>query len=70
MQDFCGADDLKSDVVDRSSVSLVDHDERRMSDLSDFCWSVISSVDTHVNGDNQVIGLHLSAKVPSHLRVL
>jgi hypothetical protein len=70
MQDFCGTDDLKSDVVDRSSVSLVDHEERRMSDLSDFCWSVVSSVDTHINRDNQVIGLHLSVAVPSYLHVL
>lgn len=54
MQDICGMDDAKSDVVDRSSVSHMDHEERRMSDLSDFCWSVVSSVDNHVNGDNQV----------------
>lgn len=53
MQDFCGMDDAKSDVVDRTSVSLVDHEERRMSDLSDI-WSVVSSVDNHLNGDNQV----------------
>uniref|UniRef100_A0ACD5Y864 Uncharacterized protein n=1 Tax=Avena sativa TaxID=4498 RepID=A0ACD5Y864_AVESA len=56
-KEFCGTDDAKSDVVDRSSVSLVDHEERRMSDLSDFCWSVVSSVDTHVNGDNQLSSL-------------
>ncbi|KAM0852228.1 hypothetical protein ACQ4PT_051896 [Festuca glaucescens] len=56
-KDFCGTDDVKSDVVDRSSVSPVDHEERRMSDLSDFCWSVVSSVDTHVNGDNQLSSL-------------
>ncbi|XP_047051738.1 uncharacterized protein LOC124657190 [Lolium rigidum] len=56
-KDFCRTDDVKSDVVDRSSVSLVDHEERRMSDLSDFCWSVVSSVDTHVNGDNQLSSL-------------
>nr|XP_051188396.1 uncharacterized protein LOC127302087 isoform X2 [Lolium perenne]XP_051188397.1 uncharacterized protein LOC127302087 isoform X3 [Lolium perenne]XP_051188398.1 uncharacterized protein LOC127302087 isoform X4 [Lolium perenne]XP_051188399.1 uncharacterized protein LOC127302087 isoform X5 [Lolium perenne]XP_051188400.1 uncharacterized protein LOC127302087 isoform X6 [Lolium perenne]XP_051188402.1 uncharacterized protein LOC127302087 isoform X7 [Lolium perenne]XP_051188403.1 uncharacterized prot len=56
-KDFCRTDDVKSDVVDRSSVSLVDHEERRMSDLSDFCWSVVSSVDTHVNGDNQLTSL-------------
>lgn len=54
MQDLCGKDDANSDEVGRSSVSLVDHEERRMSDLSDFCWSVVSSVDNHVNGDNQV----------------
>uniref|UniRef100_A0A453L4P0 Uncharacterized protein n=1 Tax=Aegilops tauschii subsp. strangulata TaxID=200361 RepID=A0A453L4P0_AEGTS len=52
-KDFCGMDDAKSDVVDRTSVSLVDHEERRMSDLSDI-WSVVSSVDNHLNGDNQV----------------
>ncbi|CAM0951991.1 unnamed protein product [Alopecurus aequalis] len=56
-KDFCGTDDVKSDLTDRSSVSLVDHEERRMSDLSDFCWSVVSSVDTHVNGDNQLSSL-------------
>jgi hypothetical protein len=32
----------------------VDHEERRMSDLSDLCWSVVSSVDNQINGDNQV----------------
>ncbi|KAM0890180.1 hypothetical protein ACQ4PT_027207 [Festuca glaucescens] len=56
-KDFCRTDDVKSDVVDMSSVSLVDHEERRMSDLSNFCWSVVSSVDTHVNGDNQLSSL-------------
>uniref|UniRef100_A0A453L3Y3 Uncharacterized protein n=1 Tax=Aegilops tauschii subsp. strangulata TaxID=200361 RepID=A0A453L3Y3_AEGTS len=49
-------DDAKSDVVDRTSVSLVDHEERRMSDLSDI-WSVVSSVDNHLNGDNQLSSL-------------
>ncbi|XP_052167338.1 uncharacterized protein LOC127784186 [Oryza glaberrima] len=56
-KDICGMDDAKSDVVDRSSVSHMDHEERRMSDLSDFCWSVVSSVDNHVNGDNQLSSL-------------
>lgn len=55
-KDFCGTDDAKSDDVDRSSVSLVDHEERRVSDLSDI-WSVVSSVDNHVNGDNQLSSL-------------
>lgn len=55
-QDFRGTDDAKSDVVDRSSVSLVDHEERRMPDLSDI-WSVVSSVDNHVNEDNQLSSL-------------
>ena len=54
VQDLCGMDDARSDVVDRSSLSFVDHEERRMSDLSDFCWSVVSSVDNQINGDNQV----------------
>lgn len=40
-------------MVDRSSLSFLDHEERRMSDLSDF-WSVVSSVDNQINGDNQV----------------
>ncbi|KAG2644257.1 hypothetical protein PVAP13_2KG298276 [Panicum virgatum] len=53
-KDLCGMDDARSDVVDRSSLSFVDHEERRMSDLSDFCWSVGSSVDNHINGDNQL----------------
>ncbi|CAN6204851.1 unnamed protein product [Urochloa humidicola] len=48
----CGTDD--GDVVDRSSLSFMDHEERRMSDLSDFCWSVASSVDNQINGDNQL----------------
>lgn len=56
-KDLCGKDDANSDEVGRSSVSLVDHEERRMSDLSDFCWSVVSSVDNHVNGDNQLSSL-------------
>ncbi|KAF0928039.1 hypothetical protein E2562_037370 [Oryza meyeriana var. granulata] len=56
-KDNCGMDDAKSDVVDRSSVSHMEHEERRMSDLSDFCWSVVSSVDNHVNGDNQLSSL-------------
>uniref|UniRef100_A0A0E0M2S3 Uncharacterized protein n=1 Tax=Oryza punctata TaxID=4537 RepID=A0A0E0M2S3_ORYPU len=56
-KDICGMNDAKSDVVDRSSVSHMDHEERRMSDLSDFCWSVVSSVDNHVNGDNQLSSL-------------
>ncbi|KAF8694840.1 hypothetical protein HU200_037937 [Digitaria exilis] len=47
-------DDGRSDVIDRSSLSLMDHEERRMSDLSDFCWSVVSSVDNQINGDNQL----------------
>ncbi|KAF7066171.1 hypothetical protein CFC21_072197 [Triticum aestivum] len=55
-KDFCGMDDAKSDVVDRTSVSLVDHEERRMSDLSDI-WSVVSSVDNHLSGDNQLSSL-------------
>lgn len=54
VQDLCRMDDARSDVVGRSSLSFVDHEERRMSDLSDFCWSVASSVDNHINGDNQV----------------
>ena len=70
MQGFCGTDDVESDVVDRSRVSLVDHEERRMSDLSDFCWSVVSSVDTHVNGDNQVNRTAPSAAIRSYLNVL
>uniref|UniRef100_A0A0D9XF29 Uncharacterized protein n=1 Tax=Leersia perrieri TaxID=77586 RepID=A0A0D9XF29_9ORYZ len=53
-KDICGMDDAKSDVVDRSSVSHMEHDERRISDLSDFCWSVVSSVDNHPNGENQL----------------
>ncbi|XP_015696612.2 uncharacterized protein LOC102705103 [Oryza brachyantha] len=56
-KDIDGVDDPKCDVVDRSSVSHMDHDERRMSDLSDFCWSVVSSVDNHANGDNQLSSL-------------
>lgn len=56
-KDFCGMDDAKSDVVDRSSLSLVECEERRMSDLSDFCWSVVSSVDNQINGDNQLSSL-------------
>ncbi|RCV12234.1 hypothetical protein SETIT_2G253400v2 [Setaria italica] len=53
-KDLCGMDDARSDVVGRPSLSFVDHEERRMSDLSDFCWSVASSVDNHINGDNQL----------------
>ncbi|KAL6656247.1 hypothetical protein ACP70R_007073 [Stipagrostis hirtigluma subsp. patula] len=57
-KDLCGTDDARSDVVDsRSSVCLVDHEERRMSDLSDFCWSVVSSVDNQINGENQLFSL-------------
>ena len=70
MQGFCGTDDVESDVVDRSRVSLVDHEERRMSDLSLFCWSVVSSVDAHVNGDNQVNRTAPSAAMRSYLSVL
>lgn len=47
-------DDARSDMVDRSSLSFIDHEERRMSDLSDFCWSVVSSIDNQITGDNQV----------------
>lgn len=54
VQDVRGTDDARSDIVDRSSLSFMDHEERRMSDLSDFCWSVVSSVDNQINGDNQV----------------
>lgn len=56
VQDLRGTDDARtrSDIVDRSSLSFMDHEERRMSDLSDFCWSVVSSVDNQINGDNQV----------------
>ncbi|PAN13082.1 hypothetical protein PAHAL_2G312900 [Panicum hallii] len=53
-KDLCGTDDARSDVIDRSSLSFVDHEERRMSDLSDLCWSVVSSVDNQINGDNQL----------------
>ncbi|OEL32939.1 hypothetical protein BAE44_0006040 [Dichanthelium oligosanthes] len=53
-KDLHGTDDARSDVVDRSTLSFVDHEERRMSDLSDFCWSVVSSVDNQMNGDNQL----------------
>ncbi|XP_066399658.1 uncharacterized protein [Miscanthus floridulus] len=53
-KDLRGTDDTRSDMVDRSSLSLMDHEERRMSDLSDFCWSVVSSVDDQINGDNQL----------------
>ncbi|KAJ1290180.1 hypothetical protein BS78_02G223800 [Paspalum vaginatum] len=53
-KDLHGTDDAKSDVVGRSSLSFLDHEERRMSDLSDFCWSVVSSVDNQINGDNQL----------------
>ncbi|CAN6196414.1 unnamed protein product [Urochloa humidicola] len=41
-------------LVERSSLSFMDHEERRMSDLSDFCWSVASSADNQINGDNQL----------------
>jgi hypothetical protein len=54
VQDLYSTDGARSDVVDRSSACLMDHEERRMSDLSDFCWSVVSSVDNQINGDNQV----------------
>ena len=60
MQDLRGTDDARSDMVDRSSLSFMDHEERRMSDLSDFCWSVVSSVDNQINGDNQVVCLYFS----------
>ncbi|TVU10001.1 hypothetical protein EJB05_43504, partial [Eragrostis curvula] len=56
-KDLYATDDAKSDVVDRSSACLMDHEERRMSDLSDFCWSVVSSVDNQINGDNQLSSL-------------
>ncbi|CAN6167438.1 unnamed protein product [Urochloa humidicola] len=51
-KDHHGTDD--GAVVERSSLSFMDHEERRMSDLSDFCWSVASSVDNQINGDNQL----------------
>ncbi|GJN33614.1 hypothetical protein PR202_gb22234 [Eleusine coracana subsp. coracana] len=51
------ADDARSDAVDRSSACLMDHEERRMSDLSDFCWSVVSSIDNQISGDNQLSSL-------------
>ncbi|CAL5082079.1 unnamed protein product [Urochloa decumbens] len=51
-KDHRGTDD--GAVVERSSLSFMDHEERRMSDLSDFCWSVASSVDNQINGDNQL----------------
>ncbi|KAL6844739.1 hypothetical protein ACP4OV_025398 [Aristida adscensionis] len=54
-KDLCGTDDARSDVAGSSSC-LVDHEERRMSDLSDF-WSVVSSVDNQINGDMQLSSL-------------
>ncbi|XP_062194362.1 uncharacterized protein LOC133897590 [Phragmites australis] len=56
-KDLSGTDDARSDVVDRSTVCLVEHEERRMSDLSEFCWSVVSSVDNQIYGDNQLSSL-------------
>ncbi|KAK3130397.1 hypothetical protein QOZ80_6BG0492990 [Eleusine coracana subsp. coracana] len=50
-------DDASCYAVDRSSACLMDHEERRMSDLSDFCWSVVSSVDNQISGDNQLSSL-------------
>ncbi|KAL5201600.1 hypothetical protein ABZP36_035954 [Zizania latifolia] len=56
-KDICGMDDAKCDVIDKSSICHMEHEERRMSDLSDFCWSVVSSVDNRVNGDDQLSSL-------------
>lgn len=53
-KDLRGTDDARSDMVDRSSVVSMDHEERRLSDLSDFCRSVVSSVDNQINWDSQL----------------
>jgi hypothetical protein len=55
VQELYATDDARTDVVNRSSACIMDHEERRMSDLSDFCWSVVSSVDNQIHGDNQVM---------------
>jgi hypothetical protein len=54
VQDLRGTDDARSDMVDLSSLVFMDHEERRLSDLSDFCRSVVSSVDNQINWDSQV----------------
>lgn len=60
MQDLYATDDARSDVLYRSSSCLMDHEERRMSDLSDFCWSTASSVDNQLSSlaaDQQLYNL-------------
>ena len=48
MQDLNGIESTKDEMLKTSIMNMAEQEERRMSDLSDFCWSVTSSVDIQV----------------------
>ncbi|XP_020582300.1 uncharacterized protein LOC110025942 [Phalaenopsis equestris] len=45
-KDVCVTQSSKERLTENNYEILTEQEERRMSDLSDFCWSVASSVDT------------------------
>ncbi|XP_020111851.1 uncharacterized protein LOC109726586 [Ananas comosus] len=49
LKDVNGTESLKDEKFEIVATNLVEQEERRMSDLSDFCWSVTSSVDNQLN---------------------
>uniref|UniRef100_A0A6V7QXB0 Uncharacterized protein n=1 Tax=Ananas comosus var. bracteatus TaxID=296719 RepID=A0A6V7QXB0_ANACO len=49
LKDANGTESLKDEKFEIAATNLVEQEERRMSDLSDFCWSVTSSVDNQLN---------------------
>nr|XP_010943589.1 uncharacterized protein LOC105061278 [Elaeis guineensis]XP_019701590.1 uncharacterized protein LOC105061278 [Elaeis guineensis] len=49
LQDLNGIESTKDEMLKTSIMNMAEQEERRMSDLSDFCWSVTSSVDIQLN---------------------
>lgn len=50
-----GRESLKDEKFEIAATNLVEQEERRMSDLSDFCWSVTSSVDNQVRRNSKFV---------------
>ncbi|KAG1327267.1 hypothetical protein COCNU_01G012010 [Cocos nucifera] len=48
-EDLNGIESTKDEMLKTSIVNMAEQEERRMSDLSDFCWSVTSSVDIQLS---------------------
>ncbi|XP_072985403.1 uncharacterized protein [Typha latifolia] len=47
-KDINGVEPIKDELTDKCT-AMAEQEERRMSDLSDFCWSVTSSVDNQLS---------------------
>ncbi|XP_017700828.2 uncharacterized protein LOC103717745 [Phoenix dactylifera] len=47
--DLNGIESTKDEMLKTSIVNMAEQEERRMSDLSDFCWSVTSSADIQLS---------------------